>query len=483
MFSWYRIRLLRIIVIVAMILVFSLGDRLYGEEYQQVSGLIDLRSTYSDGAHDIESLVRMAKNRGFEVLIINDHDRMVMEYGLPPFRNLIKRKVELPSINKNGAKAYLDSIKKARKMFPDMIIIPGSETAAFYFWAGSYFKKNLTAHNHERRILTIGMEKPEDYENLPILHNGFSTQYLGIAVPEILLFFIILVLSLFLIKWKGFYRIVGIIIFVWCLASIANSNMFRSSPFDQYHGDRGMAPYQLLIDYVDSRGGMTFWNYPETKSGIRKMGPIYVNTPPYPGVLEESKNYTGFAALYGDNITVTEPGGVWDETLIAYCKGEREKPAWGISTAVFHKEGGSGERLGNFLTFFLVQKKTKDEVLRALKNGRMYACRGKFPNIVKLDEFLVCSSDGKAKAISGDEIVLKENPRIKISLSALETAEIQVKLRLIRSGKLIKTFIGSLPMKIDYEDKYFEPGQKIYYRIDVRGYGSLISNPIFVFYG
>lgn len=449
--------------------------------YQQVAGLIDLRSTYSDGAHDIESLVRMAKNRGFEVIIINDHDRMVMEYGLPPFRNLIKRKVELPSINKNGAKAYLDSIKKARKMFPDMIIIPGSETAAFYFWTGSYFKKNLTAHNHERRILTIGMEKPEDYENLPILHNGFSTQYLGMAVPEIFLFFIILALSLFLIKWKGFYRIAGIIIFVWCLASIANSNMFRSSPFDQYHGDRGMAPYQLLIDYVDSRGGMTFWNYPETKSGIRKMGPIYVNTPPYPGVLEESKGYTGFAALYGDNITVTEPGGVWDETLIAYCKGERDKPVWGISTADFHKEGESGGRLGNFPTFFLVQKKTKDEVLRALKNGRTYACQGKFPNIVKLDEFLVCSSDGKAKAISGDEIALKENPRIKISLSAPETTESQVKLRLIRSGKLIKTFIGSLPMKIDYEDKYFEPGQKIYYRIDVRGYGSLVSNPIFVF--
>ena len=103
-------------MIVAMILPFSLGNRLYGEEYQQISGLIDLRSTYSDGAYDIESLVSMAKNRGFEVLIINDHDRMVMEYGLSPFRNLIKRKVELSSINKNGAKAYLDSIKKVQKV-------------------------------------------------------------------------------------------------------------------------------------------------------------------------------------------------------------------------------------------------------------------------------------------------------------------------------------------------------------------------------
>jgi len=84
--------------------------------------------------------------------------------------------------------------------------------------------------------------------------------------------------------------------------------MFRSSPFDQYHGDQGMAPYQLLTDYVDSRGGLTFWNYPETASGTRKLGPIMVDTPPYPEVLEESEGYTGFASLYGDNITVTEPG-------------------------------------------------------------------------------------------------------------------------------------------------------------------------------
>jgi hypothetical protein len=464
----------------AMILVFSLGNRLYGEEYQQVSGLIDLRSDFSDGAYDIESLVSMAINRGFEVLIINDHDRMVMEYGFSPFRNLIKRKVELPSINKNGAKAYLDSIKNIQKKHPDMIIIPGSETAVFYYWTGSAFKKNLTAHNHERRILTIGMEKPEDYENLPILHNGFSTEYMRMAVPQILLYLVILIIAIFLIKWKGFYRIAGIIIFIWCSASIANSNMFRSSSFDQYHGDQGIAPYQLFIDYVSSKGGLTFWNYPETKSGVRQMGPIYVDTPPYPEVLEQARGYTGFAAIYGDTITITEPGNIWDKILIAYCEGRRNQPVWGISTANFHKEGESGENLGNFPTFFLVQKKTKGEVLRALRNGRMYACRGKFPKIVKLDEFLVCSSDGKTKGISGDEIVLKENPIIKISLSAAKISETQVKLRLIRSGKLIKTFVGSLPMKIDYQDKYFDPGRKIYYRIDVRGYGSVVSNPVFV---
>ena len=452
-----------------------------GTAYQQIAGLIDLRSTFSDGAHDIETLAQMAKDRGFEVLIINDHDRMVMEYGLPPFRNLIKRKVEIPSINKNGAKAYLDSIKKVQKKYPGMVIIPGSETAAFYYWTGSYFKKNLTAHDHEKRILTIGMERPEDYENLPILHNGFSAQYPGIAIPEILLFFVVLVLAVFLIKWRRFYRIAGIIIFIWCVASISNSNVFRSSSFDQYHGDQGIAPYQHLIDYVDSKGGLTFWNYPETKSGVRQMGPIYVNTPPYPEVLEQARDYTGFAAIYGDNITVTEPGNIWDRVLIAYCDGRRNRPVWGISTADFHEEGGAGEQLGNFPTIFLVQEKSRKDVLKALKNGKMYASyQGNYLQSVRLDEFSVCSSEGGNKGISGDEITLKENPTIRIFVSAAEASEKKVTIRLIRSGELIEIFEGTLPMQIDYEDGYFQPGEKVYYRMDMQGQGKIVSNPIFV---
>ena len=467
-------------VIFAMVFFAVCVTESFCADYQQVAGLIDLRSTFSDGAYDIETLVKMAKDRGFEVLVINDHDRLVMEYGLPPFRDILRKRVELPSINTNGAKAYLDSIKSVQEKYRDMVIIPGSETAAFYYWTGSYFKKNLTAHDHEKRILTIGMENSEDYENLPILHNGFSTQYMGMAIPEILLFLVVLVPAVFLIKWKGFYRIAGIIIFIWCVASIANSNMFRSSPFDQYHGDQGTAPYRLLTDYVNSRGGLTFWNYPETKSGIRRLGPIMVDTPPHPEVLEESEGYTGFAALYGDNITVTEPGNVWDRVLTAYCRGTRSRPVWGISTADFHKEGDAGEKLGNFPTVFLLRKKSRKGVLEALKNGKMYAYRGGYPQFVRLDEFSVRSSDGKNKGISGDEISLKESPRISISLSAAEASERKVKVRLIRSGELIQTFEGTLPMQIDYEDRYFQSGEKVYYRMDMQGQGKIVSNPIFV---
>ena len=452
----------------------------YGGDYKQVAGLIDLRSTFSDGTYDIETLAKMAKERGFEVLVINDHDRMVMEYGLPPFRNIVKKKVEKNSINKQGAKAYLDSIRNVQKKFPNMILIPGSESAAFYYWTGSYFKNNLTAHNHEKRILTIGMDKPEDYENLPILHNGGYTEYTRKVIPGIILLLCSLAVSIYMIKWRGFYRITGIIVLFLSLAFIANSNPFRSSPFDQYHGDQGMAPYQLLADYVNERGGLTFWNYPETKSGIRNMGPIRVDTPPHPEVLEESEGYTGFAALYGDNITVTEPGNAWDRVLTAYCDGIRSRPIWGISTADFHGEGESGEKLGNFPTVFLLREKSRRGVLEALKNGKMYAYRGNYPQFVRLDEFSVCPPGGNNKGFSGDEIILKDSPRIRISLSATVPFENKIKVRLIRSGELVETFEGTLPMQIDYEDKYFQPGKKIYYRMDMSGCGVLVSNPIFV---
>jgi hypothetical protein len=261
---------------------------------------------------------------------------------------------------------------------------------------------------------------------------------------------------------------------------VINASPFRSSPFDQYHGDQGIAPYQLLIDYVNAKGGMSFWNYPETKSGIRKMGQISFHTAPYPEVLKQSRGYTGFAALYGDEITVTEPGNIWDEVLKEYCIGARDIPAWGIATADFHREGESGEVLGNFPTVFFVKSRTKEEILRALKNGKMCACRGDYPFIAKLEEFSVISLNGEVKGISGDEVTVVGFPRIRISLSSDILTESRVRVRLIRSGKVIARFEGQLPLEIDYEDKDIKKEEKEYYRMDCYGYGTIVSNPIFV---
>jgi hypothetical protein len=451
--------------------------------YEQMPALMDLRTTFSDGDYDPEALVQMAIRKGFSIIFLNDHDRVVMEYGLPPFRNIARKRVELNSINKSGADRYLRIIAGLRKLYPNVILIPGTESTPFYYWTGSPFTGSLTANDHERRILTVGLEKTEDYETLPILHNGLSGSHIRAVLPALASFVLCFLIALYFLLRRGWWRISGIVLAILSAGFFINTVFARPSPFDAYHGKQGAAPYQLFIDAVGQKGGLTFWNYPETQSGVKKLGPIQVRTLPYPHMLLETKNYTGFAAIYGDTTTITEPGNVWDTALQEYCSGYRERPPWGIATADFHKEGGSGQKLGDFQTVLWLHEKSSQSVMAALKSGKMYACQGSYPRVPRLDEFSISASEPQTapRMISGEEIALNRNPRIRITVSGGDAgAGKEVRVRLIRSGSLIQIFKGILPLVIDYTDSVEMPGEKIYYRMDMTGYGTIVSNPIFV---
>jgi len=451
--------------------------------YEPAAALIDLRTTFSDGVYDPEGLVQTASRKGFKVVIFNDHDRVVMEYGLPPFRNVVKKKVELNAIHKRSAESYLEAIREAGKRHPDMILIPGAESTPFYYWTGSPFSGTLTANDHERRILTIGLDKPGDYETLPVLHNGLSEGHLRKAWPALVAFGICFLIALTFVLRHGWWRVAGALLTLLSAAFFVNALFARPSPYNPYQGKQGAAPYQLFIDDVGRKGGLTFWNYPETRSGVRTLGPIKVSTPPYPGMLLETRDYTGFAALYGDTATVTEPGNVWDEALREYCTGYRKHPPWGIATSDFHKEGGAGEQLGNFQTVLWLTERSVHAALEALRTGRMYAARGRFPRVPRLDEFSVSADrpNGVPRAISGQEVTLSGNPRIRIAVSggASGTGK-EGRIRLIRSGTVIHAAQGQLPLQVDFTDLQASPGEKFYYRMDLSGDGAIVSNPIFV---
>lgn len=456
-----------------------------GRTFEPVPALMDLRTTFSDGDFHPEALVQLALAKGFQVLCLNDHDRMVLEYGLPPFRNILKKRVERNSINKRGAAAYLRTVEDLRKRHPHVILLPGAESAPFYYWTGSPFAGDLTANDHERRILTVGLERPEDYETLPVLHNGLSQGPLRRALPALGAFALCFALAVLFVFWKGGWRIAGAVLALASAGLFFDTLCASPSPYDAYGGGQGAAPYQLFLDDVAQKGGLTFWNYPETRSGVRALGPIQVKTLPYPQMLLETRDYTGFAAVYGDAITATEPGNVWDAALQEYCAGYRKRPPWGIATADFHQEGGAGQRLGDFQTVLWLAEKTPASVLAALKDGRMYACRGRFPRVPRLHAFSVSAADPGAspQAISGEEIVLSRNPRIRISVSAGAAGIFgkgAVRVRLIRSGTLVQVFRGPLPLTIDYVDPLEAPGEKVYYRMDMTGAGDIVSNPIFV---
>ncbi len=195
-----------VLILIASNTVLLSNSLCLADEYIQVPGLIDLRTDFSDGAHTLDFLIKLAKKRGFNVLFITDHDREVLEYGIWPFQNILKKKVEEASINKGGPENYLNMIRSASQRHPEMILIPGAESSPFYYWKGHYFKKNLTVCDWEKHFLILGLEKPEDYKELPILHNGYSTKFLSSIRLDFFISFIPLILGLYMIKRKKIIR-------------------------------------------------------------------------------------------------------------------------------------------------------------------------------------------------------------------------------------------------------------------------------------
>ncbi len=450
--------------------------------YTIITGLMDLRSTFSDGAHSIEEIVQLAESRGFNAVFINDHDRISLSYGLPPFRNIVRYKKEYPSIMTNGPDRFLDEIKRVSEKYPNVIIVPGCITSAYYYWTGSWRNKDLKVHEYDRRILVINLNEPEDYAHMPNLGNKWSLKYTRKLLPGLILFLVPLIIGFVLLKWENIYRRIGLVVITVSALAIADYNPFRSSLFNAYNGDQGIAPYQELIDYVNQRGGLCFWNYPEQKSGIRKYGPIFVSTLPYPEVLYQSEDYTGFSAIYGENPTITDPGKEWDRVLNEYCQEQRRKPSWGISTADFHEDGALGLKLGVYPTTFLVKEFSRDGIMEAIENGRMYCSRGDGRAWPKL-EFFNVYAEGEKKAFMGDTLTTSRFPVIKFKVSddRERKRDKETSIDLIRGGTLLQTFKGKTPMEIEYTDQTAPPNEKTYYRLmDNRKH--LTSNPIFVIY-
>jgi hypothetical protein len=446
--------------------------------YQPVAGLIDLRTTCSDGVHTIEDIVRKARSKGFRVVFINDHDRIALAYGVPPFRNILRYKREFPSIMTHGPDKYLEELTAVASKYPDMIIIPGCITSPFYYWTGSWLRGDLTVHQYDRRILILNFDDPADYRLIPNIGNSLSFRYTRRWIPHLCLFLIPLGAGVLLLFRRGRLRMGGILLSVFSCVAVIDFNPVRSSPFSPYGGDEGIAPYQEVINFVNRRGGLAFWAYPEQRSGVRKVGPVFADTPPYPEVLYQSTDYTGFAAIYGDNIRATDPGREWDRVLNEYCRGRRTNPPWGISTADFHEEGRLGLRLGSFPTVFLVRSLSKEEVLDAMRKGRMYCSRGEGETWPKLDDFQVIGDDDQ-KAVMGETLKTNRPPVIKFKVSFQGNKAGTVRILLIRGGTLLQTFEGDTPLQIQFTDEHLPMGDLTYYRLmDSRKH--LTSNPVFV---
>jgi hypothetical protein len=455
-------------------------------KFEQLDMVLDVKSRFSDGCSSIQELASLAQHRGINVMIFSDHYKDSIEYGIAPFEKILKSKSERPSVSFSGINTYLSEISQNNKTFSNVLLLSSVESAPFYYWTGNVFQQNLVAQNWNKHLGIIGLENPNDYEGIPILHGNFSKRYVGQAkigfVISGALFFISIILIIFF--REKYPKSVYLLLFFTILL-LLNNHPFKSSPFNPYNGDQKTAPYQEVIDYVTDRGGMVFWNHIETDFPDESRGENskHTQTPPHPTDLLFTKSYTGFQSVNDTPVNATNPGREWDQTLMQYMSGQRDRPVWGYGANDFHCEGQDGHKLGGVRTIALVSENSDRDVFNALRTGRMYAVRNAAEDErLSLDEFSIGDRIQGNKATLGQELETTSYPEINIEISSTENSFEMVDLTLIRNGEVIKKETASLPYQLRWRDVDVDRRGMVYYRLKAESGPSdmLMSNPIFV---
>ena len=449
--------------------------------YIQIDGVADIKTNFSEGCSSIQDLANQAERQKIDVVMFGDYARNSMEFGIKPFERIFKNIIHGPSVLDGGAGGYISEIKENDRQFERTLLIPGVETIPFYFWTGSNYDKNLTAHNWDKHLLVFGMDTAQDFEQLPLPNSNFSKKYTHELLNNFIIIGFIFMVTVGAV-YKGYYRKITVPLMLLFALMTLNNHPFQSSPFDPYHGNRGMEPYQNLIDFATSKGALVFWNHMETDSGISQKGATVLETLPYPDDLLKTRNYTGFQAVGDKPIRQTEPGQQWDQVLMQYLNGNREHPVWGFGGNDYFCEDQKGDRLGSVRTIFLVRERNNDTVLDAMKNGRMYAVRQADANRLSLDEFVVGDQKVGNQVTMGQELVATDFPAIKLKLRSVQGGNKTAQIQIIRNGSLVKVETVSLPYELTWRDVGVDRKGPVYYRIkaQVSSEDHLVSNPIFV---
>jgi len=485
--------LIKVVIIASALLIYiSLSVKfLLAEDTSSFPASIHIQSTFSDGKFTIGKIVEEAKNKGIKILIITDTILRRWEYGIRPFENIIKRTVEEDSVIQHGIATYLETIEEIQRKNPDIVLIAGVEVVPFYYWRANILKGDFILHDWHKQLLVIGLETIDAYKNLPVVGNrSFALAHRKNFIQ--LWPILVIIAGFFLLGFKNKrvflfkgriefkpFKNLGYIFICFGTLLLFNNIPFSTARYNQYGTDAGIGPYQDLIDYVNQSNGMVFWAHPEASLSLR-IANISVITRPYKYALWRARNYTGFASLYHDTITITKPGDLWDQILLHYCQGERNRPVWGFGEIDY--DGNTPKNLDGIQTIFLLKDLNKKEVIKALRDGRFYAKLNNKRNDFFLTEFIVTDANNKITAGMGDEISLRGKPKVLIKANCSYPAQKKIDLRLIRNGETIKTFVfKEEPYLVEFQDDYYKEDKKIFYRLEIKtDFCQIISNPIFV---
>lgn len=443
------------------------------DAFHRVSCVMHIHSSFSGNGDNkpIDAILAEAAEHGIEAVIPSDHDIMRWEYGISPLRGLLRKTYQRTSVLHSGPARYLDEIRRLRADHRDMIIVPGVESAPFYYWTGNPFSGTLTMHGWNKHILLFGMEKEEDYRGLPVVSNPNH--------PGPFTFWLLWPILLLIPAWLTKKRARAVMYSLAALALLYNNYPFRTSAFDPYHGDKGELPYQAIIDYTESRGGVSFWAHPEAVNWEipKQIGPIKVVTHNYMNSVTATERATGFGIFAEGYRDLGGPENMWDKSLLSYCAGKRERPLWAAGELDYGEGSFAVQEIQNILW---VKAETPAGVVESLRAGRFAALWRQKDWGLTANAF--SASSGGLSTLCGGEIEGTAPVRLRIDVGTSDDRSIPVNITIIRDAKVIAILQSQVPTLLSYEDPAkLSPGLH-YYRVLIQTtYPHTIAfNPVFV---
>ena len=459
-----------------------------------------VHSDVSTGTLSLDQVAERARQMGIDAVVFSENLTLRYEYGLFPFRGVIRRTVTLPSVVEYGMDRYLAAIAEAQARHPGVLLVPGVEVTPHYHWTGSLPERNLTMHNSQKNLLVFGLTKSEDYTALPVPGNAGFSRYgwetLGALWPAALLGYAgwlwrrttyrQIKVGVTTMRVAKHFQVPAGLLAAGAVALLLLAWPYDSPLFSFYDDQLQERPYQALIDAAVQRGGAVIWSMPEAVDfNVYPYGPlgsVTVKTDPYPVSLLQTTNYTGFGGVYQDTRTMTEPGALWDQLLLQHLGGLRPVLPAIFGEIAFHRPGQAGIELNQVVNVVTVRERTAAGLVEAMKAGRLYALsQAGRPFGLRLDTFQVEAQDGTRAAVVGQSFVRSaEPPAVRVAVTATDRGSHPVLVTIVRSGQVIARIAGTTPFHQRVVDSALPAGAEAFYRVDVRGEGEILSNPIFV---
>ncbi len=358
------------------------------DDVQPIRTLIDVRSNHSDGAHAFETLIALAKQRHIQALAFTEHDRTGIRIGLPTPMGILGPSLERPSLYTTGLKKFFADLADVRQQHPEMILFAATESLPAYTWHIQNGRLQLI--NADKHLIALGIEKPEQVEQLP----SYQLRYASIDKPLAAGLWTVLGIIIAAMFWHSRIR--------WFLLVIFSFSLWIAWLMLMPQEDADKA----WLAAAKQAGLVRIWTHPDTQSG-QYSGPFGVQfiTHEYGKRAFSAPYADGFTALYGDDDRNSELGGRWDRSLLAYWQHGAGEALWASAAGDFHVQGDADQMLGDYVMDVWAQQRNPQGLLEAIKQGHSVLWHSLPKHDVFLQSLFLQDQTG-VTAMVGDEKTL-----------------------------------------------------------------------------